>query len=56
MDQRYLRLRYYLKLSRKLSASLGYYEPWHLWGCCRQRREDKYRNSDRTTIRRMKRG
>jgi hypothetical protein len=51
MDQRYLRLRYYLKLSNKLSAALAYYESWHRWGCYRQRREDKYKNIDRTTIR-----
>lgn len=51
MDQHYLRLKYYLELSRKTGNGLMYHEPWHRWASYCKQREDKYKNIDRTTIR-----
>ncbi|HEV3154056.1 MAG TPA: hypothetical protein VGZ02_09665 [Candidatus Baltobacteraceae bacterium] len=51
MDQRYERLRYFRRVSRKEKRGLGYYEPWHMFGSYRKPREDRYKNIDRTTIR-----
>ena len=51
MDMRYERIRYFRKVSNKTKRGLGYYEPWHPYGCYEQPREDRYKNVDRTTIR-----
>jgi hypothetical protein len=52
MDIRYERLQYFRRLSRKLGDGMLYHDPWHRLGCLKQPREDKYKNIDRTTIRR----
>lgn len=51
MDMRYERLRYFRRVSRKQSRGIMYFEPWHKSGSYRKRREDRYKNIDRTTIR-----
>jgi len=53
MDMRYERLHYFLRVSRKENRGIMYHEPWHEWGSYRKQREDKYKNIDRTTIRRL---
>jgi hypothetical protein len=53
MDQRYERLRYFRRVSRKTHTGLAYYEPWHKYGSFLKPREDRYKNIDRTTIRKM---
>ncbi len=54
MSKRSDRFDYFIKLSRKISAGFVYFEPWHRWASYRKPREDKYKNKDRTTIRKMK--
>jgi hypothetical protein len=51
VDMRYERIRYFRKVSNKTKRGLRYHEPWHEHGCYRQPREDRYKNVDRTTIR-----
>ena len=56
MDLRYERLRYFRRVSRKEKRGIIYHEPWHMFGSYRKQREDKYKNIDRTTIRRWRVG
>jgi hypothetical protein len=51
MDQRYLRLTYELIVSKSECSGPYYFEPWHQWASYRKQREDKFKNIDRTTIR-----
>jgi hypothetical protein len=51
MDMRFERLRYFLRVSRKMSRGLAYHDPWHPWGSYRKPREDRYKNIGRATIR-----
>ncbi len=44
---------YFIKLSKKLGDGYVYFEPWHRWASYRKQREDKYKNIDRTTIRKI---
>ena len=52
MDLRYERLRYFLFVNRRTHTGVGYYERWHTHGAWEKPREDRYKNIDRTTIRR----
>ena len=52
MDLRYERLLYFRRLSRKLGDGILYHDPWHHWASYSKQREDRYKNIDRTTIRR----
>ncbi len=56
MDQRYQRLLYFRRLSRKEKRGLGYYEPWHKFGSYHKPREDRYKNINRASIRECLRG
>jgi hypothetical protein len=51
MDLRYERLLYFHRVSRKTKRGLGYFEPWHGFGRVPKPRPDRYKNVDRTTIR-----
>ncbi len=51
MDLRYERVRYFLRVSRKTHAGVGYRERWHTHGSFEKPRENRYKNIDRATIR-----
>ncbi len=52
MDVRYERYLYFRRVSRKESRGFLYHDEWHRWGSYTKPREDRYKNIDRTTIRR----
>lgn len=54
MDQRYLRYRYFQKVSKKTGNGWLFWDPWHRWGSYGRwvRAKARYKNIDRTTIRR----
>ena len=52
MDLRYQRLLYFIRLSRQTRTGIGKYEAWHPHWRERRPRADRYKNIDRTTIRR----